>query len=950
MKPLARRAVVVGLVSLIWGFPGHAPAQGASTPSDPPDQEYDLPFSGACGLVTRYSSSRINPACLVEAQNIDLDEDLTWSRRRGQAEYNAQGCSNLKSVRGLWPFDTTDNNHYLIIFSSQSFFSTLGSGDCNQLSASTFSATAPMNCAQGLGKLVCTNGHDYPVSFNNNLTSHTITSMPKGELIGFFRNRFLTSKVATAQTRVYGSGEGSETDWTIQIPGRSTTAFSLDMAGTHDGKGVSCLMGEYQNAYFVGRNDDLFAIYGNDRRDFSVRKISGQVGCIEAKSPKEKNNALYWVSKRGVEKLSGTSITRVSDPIRDTIDEILVAAGNTVSVEDTTQADFLAGNVTASGPGAPISTVIFPGAITPSSWTATDTSGADFSLWASSSNVSTMTISGSLTLEKASGTFTNGGFQNATGSACNQNMASADWTTTKGQWKSGPCQLTVNFSGPLDGVLGTTQRNAMSACSDSDLGPNVAIVDANDVLISSAGPYAALTQDSFDLSLVNVPLVKVRVRIGATQELFSRTFNKPKVFKFIAGTSGNDFAGDTCGGGQQAAFFDAVEGEIYATTGGNIVSRTFDTAFSTPIGGSFVVSMTSAADSALAMQIQQSSDGTAWDALASISPSAKVTLQKRYWRYKPSFTNPTCSTCTAILHSVSLSAATSGYFIGQCRNPGATVTSWNQFSCGIAGGGTIAAYISTGTTCNSVTRSTANWVAQINNSVPAIATGAFVSYRLFFDIDSPTQAPTAQYCAISWNEGSDRADVVAEVYRDRYYLYYTTSTASGSYNDHAVVLDQNDKWTVYDGVNAASVATYKNQLFIGDSKATGKLYIQDVGYDDFGSAFTMRFRTADLDFGDPTRPKSFKSLYVMMRSEEDPTQDIPVTFRYRIDGATTTYSLGSCNMDEAAEVGYFVCKLPFSVDEAVDARWLSVEAEYSGSQGPVRIFGMKFIYSNKERD
>ena len=60
--------------------------------------------------------------------------------------------------------------------------------------------------------------------------------------------------------------------------------------------------------------------------------------------------------------------------------------------------------------------------------------------------------------------------------------------------------------------------------------------------------------------------------------------------------------------------------------------------------------------------------------------------------------------------------------------------------------------------------------------------------------------------------------------------------------------------------------------------------------------------------------------------------------------------MGSCNMDEAAEQGYFTCKVPFSTDEAVDAHWLSIEGEYSGTQGPVRIYGLKFIYSRKERE
>lgn len=934
MMPLARRSVV--FFALLWGFPGQAPAQGVPSPSDPPEQEYDLEFSGSCGMVTRYASNRITPACLTEAQNIVLDEDFTWSRRRGQSVYNATACTDAKAVRGLWPFDSTDGTRYLIIFSSQSFFSSTA-GDCSQIISSTFSATAPMSCAQGLGKLVCSNGTDAAVSIDSNLSMSTLSDMPRGELVGFFRNRFLTAKIQGALTRIYGSGDGDPADWTLVIPGRSTSPFTLDIAGTNDGKPVTCLMGEYQNAYFIGRDDELLAIYGNDRRDFTLRKISDQIGCSEPYSVKEKNNALYWISRRGVEKMSGTSITRISDPIRPTIDEILTAAGNSVSATDTTQADFEAGNLTASGPGAPMSATISPGSVVASTF--------------SSSSVK-------LSLNNHIFQIQNGEFADGTTSEWTK---SGTWTIASAVAPSGgacfgarvPSAAANGAYPPSDSALSRTIRLDMLDSSGSSL-KNCSITS------TCNGSNICFSATSADCDLIrpaNQPLFYLSN--NGYSNVSMKITDQSSGGTLISGTTSNfSYMGVYIGSpsGQNSVSVTGCELINYSTNG--FTSAAFNTGFSTPTFGVLNFIQTSVSGSTVGVTFETrtstSADGE-WSSFQATPIGSSVTSPSRQFVEYSASSGPTGSSAIAwgngLDGDVSLVAATTGYFISQCRNPGNAITSWGLFSCGISpNGGSISLAISTGNTCNSVTRTTATWNAVANNTIPSFSTGAYVAYRALFSIDSATQTPTLQDCTINWNEGSDRPDVVAEVYRDRYHLYYTTSTASGSYNDHALVLDQNDKWTIFDGVTAAAVTVYKNKLYTGDSQATGKIYIQDVGHDDLGEPFTMRFRTADLDFGDPTKPKSFKTLYVMMHSEEEPTQDIPVTFRYRIDGSTTTYSLGSCNMDEAAEVGYFVCKLPFSVDEAVDARWLSVEAEYTGSQGPVRIYGMKFIYSHKERE
>lgn len=959
---MTRRALFAAL--LLLGLAG-GPGRAQQLPPDPQEETYDLPFAGDCGLVTRYASNRINPACLVEAENILLDEDLTIYRRPGQSAYNATGCQDLQAVRGLWPFDATDGTRYLIKFSSQSFFYSNDNGACTQLvTSSTFSATAPMSCAAGLGKLVCSNGVDAAFSISSTLSTHTITDMPRGEHVGFFRNRFLTAKVAGSFTRLYGSGEGDETDWTVQIPGRSTTPFTIDMAGTHDGKPVTCLMGEYQNAYFIGRDDELLALYGNDRRDFTLRKISDQVGCTEPKAVREKNNALYWMSRRGVERLTGTQITRVSDPIRPDIDEIITAAGNSIAATDTSQADFQAGNLTASGAGAPLSATIVPGGLVPSSSTFTDNSTTTFVLGALV-NVSTRGSSVGLSVSTAqvySGDFSDSSAWSATPSpppGTFNGIANNNDVITTGSGCGNFTVLCPTGHASCSYIAGT---NGCGGCTTSPIALGVWVFDgATGSSIAVTGIIAGLGDVDDAVIPIASALTSTSVRIAHCEGFGAGDCNPTgsgtgRVIQAATTPAGFNVIVDAKGATSSGYCVQTVADvrvSSYSSTG-SLTSRSFDTTFSTPTTGNVSIALSSNAVGSITLQQQNSDDGSSWSTASSLPQGAQALGGKRYWRYILNYaTSNGTTTATSSGLVQPLAASSTGYFISQCRNPGSSITSWGLFSCGVSErGGSITLSISTAASCHSATRSTATWNAITNNTAPTISTAAFVAYRALLNYSVYyDSAPTAlNDCSFQWNEGSERPDVVAEVYKDRLYLFYTTSTASGAYNEHVAVLDAQDKWTIFNGITAASAAVYKNRLYTGDSQATGKVYLQDVGHDDAGASYRMRLRTADLDFGDPTARKSFKTLYVLLKSEEDITQDIDLAFRYRIDGSTRTYSLGSCGLDEAAEEGYFVCKMPFPTTEAVEARWLSLEVDYTGDQGPVRIYGMKIIYTRKERD
>lgn len=912
-------------LAVLLSFPALAHSQAAEAPLE----SFDIPFSGKCGLVTRYASNKIPAECLLEAWNITLDEDLTWSRRFGQSKYNPTPCTDTRSIRGLWRFDATSGTSYMVIFSSQTMFQTSGDGSCTAIAGlSSLSAAGNMECVQALGRLWCTNGTN-PVFSWDGTSTQTISGAPQGELIGSFRNRIIIAKSTGSLTRIRGSGDGDGTDWTLQIPGRSTTPFSIDIAGLNDGNAVTCLMGEYQNAFVIGRDGDLSALYGNDRRDFVLRRLSNEIGCTEPKSVREKNNSLYWISRRGVEKMTGTTITRASDNIRPTIDEIISAAGNSVSFTDTTQSDFQAGNSSASGLGATVSLDYSPGDVSVSSWAYVDTSSADF-VTGPLTYVSTNTV-GSITMtQRTSGTFTNAGAES--------NSNTINWQTNNYSTGTSYCTFSAAY--------GSTQWG-MPDVKGSAL--TVQVLDtSNSVLISTTitlTDNAAYAEYTLNIATFTNQMIVIR----ANQDGFDDT--SAKSVPFIRPPSIKFSVSDGQAGGGIRPCWDVDESST--TTSAEAESRIFDTSIATPVPGPFIVDMSSDSNgrATFATQMSTAAGGTFLDYVAQTPDAVFSSSGRRFIRYRANFAVNSTTNTPATISSISLAAKTTAYFIGQCRNPGSAINSWGVFSCNNAGNdGTFTFYVATGATCHTATRATATWNTQINESPITVGISSYVAYRVLFELDSSTENPTLNDCTIRWNEGSSRPQVVSEVFRDRYYMNYTTNTAQGATNDHAAVLDQNDVWTIYDGVNASAAVVYTNKLYTGDSTNTGNIRRQEVGHDDSGSAYTMRFRTADLDMGDATRLKTFRTLYAFLRSESEPSQSINITFRYRVDGSTKTYSLGNCNLDEAAEPGYFTCKLPFPVTDVVDAHWISIEAESTGTQGPVKLYGMRLMFTRKDPD
>ena len=928
-------ALVGGLLSVV---PSRLSAQGEPPP---PGLVFDLPNPKDCGLVTRMRPNSIAPGCLQSVENIYYDQDWSMYRRNGYAKYNLTPCTGSAAIKGLWNFMGRNGVSYLVAFSGGNMFYSPGNGSCSPIVSTGWglTATAEMQCVQAFGQLNCTDGVDAPF-WTDVASSGTLTNAPYGTLIGVFRNRIIMGGISGSGTQISLSGELNPQDWQLNLyPNLSTSPAIIDISGTNDGQAVKCLLGEFQNQFLIGRDHDLYALSGYSNQDFTLRKVSNQIGCIEPKSVQEVNNQLIWMSRRGIEGFTGTQIVPISYPIDPTITPILRAYGNSVSQTLTLPSDWNQGNLCASGNGACMSSTISPGDVVPSSWTITESS----TTFAAGSGATVSTTVAQVTAGQA---FVGSGFE--------EYPSISPWTVS-GSWFVWPYTYNrYNDSLAACQLYGWQGENyaSVNASNSGSMSETVSILEGGTLVPRYSNTYTAdaCTVSDIDISTQTAATFVVVVkdnRSGYT--MTSPAFSKTKDIIYMTGNVAK-YAGFLP---NSQPFFDMPE-PMYVLSS-TFTSAAYDTGMSTPTYGPFVVGFSSDSISGLSFSAAaSSSSNSGFDSppIAQIPGALFSASARRYIEYNANFITTSSSMSFAVLSTVTLSASTTGYYITPCIAV-SSPTSWGAFAVdAVTNGGSFSFAISTGATCNAATSPSATWNAQSPNAQISVSTGvAYIAARALFSLASATQAPTLNDMVFTWNNGSSRPPTSSVQYSNRYYLFYTTSTAAGSHNDHALVYDYNSKWTLLSDVSAYSATLYNNVPFLGDSNATGSIFQFDTGQDDAGNPYSMSFKTADMDLGNPAQRKVFQTLYLTADGPASASQNISVSCNYSLDGSSTTYPLSSTNLSEAPEAsGYYVAKMPFPISQPTSGHWINLSCSYTGAQGPVRIYSLKLIYGKLSYD
>jgi hypothetical protein len=940
----------------------------AQTPSKT-EQVIDAKDLQNCGLITRFPGDIINSNCFQQETNMLSDRTGVPTRRNGYSAYNGTACPGSQPIRGMWPFFAQSGIQYLIMYSSNSLFYSPGDGTCNYITQmeGQLSGTATMECTQLNGYLWCTDGID-PVFGTNVISTQAAalngTAAPTGYHIGTFRNRLLISGIPGvgsngSASEVYLSGELNPLDYNIPAIQLTTSPAIISINGINDGIIVNCLMGEFQNQFLIGRNYDLWGLSGYDLSNFTLRKISSQVGCLEPRSIQEVTNVLYWLSYRGIEGYSGTQINRVSYPIDSQILPIIASAGNTETYSLASESEWQLGNLIASGPGAALSATIDPGSVVPSSWSFIEPAYDTFTVVTSTFHVSTSAYVGSVILSIDTGTIP-GANTLPTGSP-----GSGNWFFTSGS------------------VVAVTP----AACGAGS--PSLYSLEIS--LPGSCASQSNTTQESVGIFNANTSFFIVdQTKTGPFTDGCS-TYNEPIPYQYSNNSSNQweaqfEASGQGIGGGALSPIIpgntlgdNIVYTVNYADSGGQCLvqfniwqqpyyylsgsykSEIFNTEFSTPTWSPFEASVSSGQSVSSVTFTSQVSSTMAgpFDTAQNITLGSKIqSAQKQYIIYTASFTVNYSSVSFANVPQVnatSLSAESTGYYITPCVEVSSPSSYGNFLVDAETDGGQFTFWTSTGATCSAATNPNTTWTPQIPNSVITASTSTtYIASRVLFYVDVATEVPTLNSITFTWNNGAKRPPTASARWDDRYLLFFTTNTASNAVNDHVFIYDQNQKWQLWDDEYAASATLFQNTLYTGDSNATGIVYQQDVGSTDGinQNPFTMTFQTADFDGGDPNMNKQFSRAYFLLGAPSNSNGNAALNCNYAIDGSSLTFSLGSVSLSEAPYTnGYWVAKMAFPTpaglptDQPVTGHWLNLTCGYTGTVGPIVVHRIRVVWN-----
>lgn len=305
---------------------------------------------------------------------------------------------------------------------------------------------------------------------------------------------------------------------------------------------------------------------------------------------------------------------------------------------------------------------------------------------------------------------------------------------------------------------------------------------------------------------------------------------------------------------------------------GSIVSRTYDTTFATATGGPFQVSMSSYADAAVTFEVQQSTDpDDTFGSLSSITPSSRVTLNKRYWRYKASYVT-SIATKTAVINDVTLLAATTGTYRTACIQPNSAITTWGILSCSESniGGGSIVYYSTSAASCAALSTSPASsWVTSpTNNATLTIATNTAVYIGFKSLIGSATDQTQVDSCTMYWTEGTAAQPVWGVYDSIRNSLYWTATTTGSTQGDRVIKYDLNlDQFFPFD-LRATALSRINNSLYFGSS--TGgywNKYAAGGVYSDNGSAINAYWKSKDFGGVNPFQETSFNRLSLVAKNQ-----------------------------------------------------------------------------------
>ena len=881
------------------------------------------------GLVTYYSGNRLKDDEAQVATNVFFDRDSGVVKRSGQAIFqNIAGCT--AQVRASGQLNAPSGVQYFFeVCGGQTYEST---GGVFSTIGGTISATAGVYMVQGLGQEWITDGVDVLWSTDGvNISSYP--TAPLATLDGVFQSRIVLANVSGGKSTIYLSGYDNGGDYTLPAVIVDTTAAIFGLNGLNDGRNVTCVSSSYRDVQILWNRDEMYGLYGSGNSTFILRKLA-EIGCDEQETVQEFDGKLRWLSKYGLYQWDGTSAMRISDNVKDQIENIITTEPGYLSITQDQQGNWQAGNLDVSGLGAPLSATIDPGNVVGTTFTVTDALANPNA----TVNIDSVTTPGVLTLSSTTTNevWTNGTLQGNYGwtqpagvflwesaascAGAGNNCIIADpapalgigglgnqTQTTQIALSSGVWNFTHFWTtaGPDCGASGlcfeyrfdyVDASHYYAAYMNTNGGSNNHIVglsyrNGGGITYLTAEPYYTPASTPLNWSVIRNSNGAMFLSISGVQIASAPAVNliSPGTTLMIAASGESGFFGNA---------FTNINSYQYNSPG-KWLSQEFNTGLSTPTWGLFS-STFSVADQNVQnqvifyTQVSTSPNNDLYDAKVAASDTVHIaSAQKQYIRYEADFAIYNSTTPPSV-SSVTMTADTTGYMITSCFNTAPNI-GWGLLQAtALQADGAVDFWVSTGTTCDGVQRATDTWTAQTPNTTIGVATAPYLGVRVLLTGSpyfNPDNQPTLQSITINWQSIAGRPHSVTQVFDNRYWLAYTTVTTGAAFNNQVLVYDSEGHWSQFQGINASSLVTYQRLLYSGSSLGDGNVLVQNTGDTDLGSNILFDFKTPDYEL-DAFNTVDLYDLNLEFNAVS-PAYTPAITVQYFADGDTNAYSLGT---------------------------------------------------------
>jgi hypothetical protein len=848
----------------------------------------------SAGLQTKRDPTLIQENAAQDLQNVDLHTGRL-EKRRGSVLQNSSTLDghSSQSTRLIHEFVDSSAAHWLITLSSNTLFKSSNGGVTNTVLTSTHGVTvnSEFSVINAFGKARLSDGTTNWILFDG--TSVTVsTTAKKGRVTAFWSDRGWAGNVVGNESELFYSADADLEDWTNDTGLDSDAGSILIRKG--NGDLIRALVPSPLGLLiFKDFSIDLL-IAKSDEDTYFLTSVSDDVGTQYRQSVQVIPGGVIFLGHDGYYLLSGNVIRKISEIIAPTISSIIQFDSNQRSNTQTTQDQFGNGTLTNVSENISIGDVFL------STWTDTDTDGADFIL-GSITNGSTTTLPGSLEMAVVDSSHTNNDFENGSGGPCDDGEVATGWTFGGDATAASKCWDTALSGSSVQSGSKYIYYIGNTANVDFNNFRLLLLDDVGAEVIDSGELYASLTTDwqQFTLGASALKGKGGRFRFKANDGNSVLYLADSTNLLYFSGEDITFYAKKfSAVAGPNTQYYleiDLTQGGVMSGTSTAITSQVFDTSISSPswLGGS--VSATEN-NNTVSWQVQVATSSTgAWDTSVTWTPGIPISsaANKRYVRYISTMSLNSNSSGLPSIQDVTLAARSlNGTFVTQGLNIGSSITSWDILTItdngGDGGSLSYAFYTDTDTASGIDISDTGTFTSSqtiTSGDIPSVATAAAAYVSSTFTITLATQSPAINQITLDWNEGNANFPISSVVYQGDYISSVAISSQTG--NDTMFVFDRNGAWTKY-SYPAYSMGLYRQKPYFGSALQGDIVRFQADGieqdYD--GSAVDAFWESKEFDFGFPVSRKTIYRNYITGQR----IVDSDATFEYAMDRSTTTKS------------------------------------------------------------